>query len=704
MVPQAARRRIITAMAGKFLLLVAIAPAVWAQLSPLAKQVTIRRDTYGVPHILAETEEAAAYGMGWAQAEDHAVEIARRFVSARGEAAAFLGAAGVETDFEVRRYRNHTFAAESFSRLSPLMQAMLKAYAAAYNDYAAMHRKQLPDWIPVFNGVDVFAQGRAEIMRFAFSRARQSMQAVRVKYGEPAPPPPEDDGGSNMWALAPKRTTSGKAILLGNPHQSWSALYWEAHITVPGKLNMFGGTFVGRPLLTTGFNEHLGWTHTVNLPDLDDIYALNLDPEKPHHYLYDGKSMPLGSREITVPVRGAQPQTRTYWHSHLGPLVHRTKDKAFAIKSAILDAYGYYEQWYELGKARNWKEFRATLEKNSLPMFNLTYADVDGNIFYLWNGTVPKRLDDGTDYRVDIPAPNPKHVWSAFHPTSELPQLLNPSGGYVQNCNDPPWWTSLRNPLDKKRYPSYFEPGRTLGLRTQMSLEMIESREKFSLEDVMRLKNNTRMLLADRVKPDLLKALRAVNHPGAALMETWDNYTNAQSRGAVLFQRFWDQYQKAAKPEPYAVPWDEKNPARTPSGLRDHSLAVKMFDEAMQWTRDTYQDPAVAWGDVHRFRLAGKDLPANGAPGEYGLFRVMGYRTEKDNTRVATGGDGWVMAIEFTRPPRAHSILAYGQTSNPESPHSKDQIEIFAQHRFKPVWFTEEQIRANLKRSYRPGE
>jgi acyl-homoserine-lactone acylase len=692
-------------MAKTLLLFFAFLPLIWAELNPLARQVTIRRDTYGVPHILAETEEAAAYGMGWAQAEDHAVEIARRFISARGESAQYFGAAGVDADFEVRRYRNHSFAMESFSKLSPLMQSMLKAYAAAYNDYVALNRNQLPDWIPAFTGVDVFAQGRAEIMRFAFSRARQSIQSVQRKYGA-SPSPWQDDGlgGSNMWALAPKRTKSGKSILLGNPHQSWAALYWEAHVTVPGKLNMFGGTFVGRPLLTTGFNETLGWTHTVNLPDLDDIYVLELDKEKPHHYLHDGKSMALASREISVPVRGGQPQTRTYWSSHLGSIVHRTSEKVFAIKSAILDAYGYYEQWYDLGKARNWKQFRAILERNHLPMFNLAYADADGNIFYLWNGTVPKRVDDGTDYRAEVPGATSRHIWTAFHPTADLPQLLNPSSGYVQNCNDPPWWTSLRDRLDPKRFPSYFEPGRTLGLRTQISLQMLESSDKFSLDDVMRLKNNTRMLLADRVKPGLVKALQDVHHPGATLMEAWDNSTNSTSRGAVLFQRFWDLYREAAKPEPFAIAWDAKNPARTPSGIANPQLAVQKFDEAMQQITKSYGDPAVAWGDVHRYRIAGQDLPASGAPGEYGVFRVMGYRDDKDGKRVATGGDGWVMAVELTRPPRAFSILAYGQTSNPASKHSADQIALFAGHGFKPVWFTESDIQANLARSYRPGQ
>src|SRR5574341_503305 len=125
--------------------------------------------------------------------------------------------------------------------------------------------------------------------------------------------------------------------------------------------------------------------------------------------------------------------------------VHRTANKIFALKSSILDEVRYFEEWYAMNKARNLREFLSILRMNVIPMFNLAYADVDGNIFYLWNGMVPKRLDDGTDYRLDVPGDTGKYVWKGLHKLEELPQLLNPGGGYVQNCNDPPWYTSLRN-------------------------------------------------------------------------------------------------------------------------------------------------------------------------------------------------------------------------------------------------------------------
>lgn len=707
-----------------------------AAKKPLSDQVVIRRDTYGVPHILAETEEAAAYAMGYAQAEDHAVEIARRFIGARGEEAKYTGA-GVENDFAAKRYGLYELSKQNFDKLSPLGRQIMNAYAAGFNHYVEKHRKDLPAWIPTFDGVDVLARSRQEVFRFAFNRG-SIIQALQQKYraeaetGRVASPinrdelaayftEPESQDGSNLWSISGSRTTSGKPILLGNPHQPWSALYWEAHVTVPGRINFYGSTFVGRPMLTSGFNEHLGWTHTVNNIDPEDIYALTLDPKTPEHYVFDGKSMPLTKREFAVEAKSAdgsiKTERRTYWYSHLGPVVHRTRDKAFAIKSSILDEWRFYEGWYEMTRAKSYAEYYATLKKNLVPMFNIGYADADGNIFYLWNGMLPKRVDDGMDYRLDVPGETSKYVWTQLHRTEELPQLLNPSGGYVQNCNDAPWWTSLRNPLDPKKYPSYIEPGVPLRFRSQMSLEMLEGQEKFSLQDVMRLKFNPKMLLADRVKPDLIKAIKAVQNPsedlrrGLAVIEAWDNRTSADSRGGTLFQRFWDTYNGAVK-QPFAVAWDAKNPAKTPYGLSDAAQAVKHFEEAVRWTRQKFGSENVTWGDAHRIRLGDLDLPATGANGIYGLFHNVQFGEAPDGKRVvgtiergkpmAGGGDGWIFVVEFTKPLTAYSLLAYGQTTNTASKHSTDQAVSFAKGQFKRIWFTEAEIKANLEREYRP--
>ncbi len=695
----------------------------------LAEQVTIRRDTFGVPHILAKTEEAAAFGFGYAQAEDHCEEIALSYISARGENAKYFRT-GIESDFLVKRFDNYGVCQKNFSQLDPLLQKIFRAYAAGINHYVSQHKSELPAWIPAINEIDVLAN----IHEGSIGAVNAVIRRLQAKYeNKPAPPqisraellPDEfaadaEEAGSNAFAIGPSRSVSGKAMLLGNPHLNWSSLYWEAHVTVPGKINFFGSTLAGLPVLRAGLNEHLGFVQTNNAPDMADVFALKVDPNNAAQYIFDGKPMPITKREVAVEIKNAdgslKTEKRAYEYSHLGPIIYRNNGQAFVYKSTQLDSYRHFEGFYRLSKARNLKEWMAVMKMNLLNYSNFTYADAAGNILYFWNAQLPKRVDDGTSYDLDVPAETSKYLWQSLHPVTDFPQLLNPRGGYTQNCNNPPWFPSLRDPLDETKYPAYFERGE-LGLRPQMALEMLESQPKFSIEDVKRLKFNNKMLLADRVKPDLIKAIKATTNPSEDLqkaltvLEAWDNQAAADSKGTMLFLRFWDTYSAAVK-QPFAVAWDKQNPGKTPYGLSDTTQALKALEEAVNWTRKTYGSEAVAWGEINRYRFNGIDLPADGAPGNYGMFRVLRCTPQPDGKRVAGWvgndkplagfGDGWVLAVEFAKPVKAYSILAYGQTTNPNSKHSRDQIELYARHQYKKIWFTEAEIKANLERAYRP--
>ena len=712
-----------------------LVPAETSPASKLAARVVIRRDLYGIPHIRAETEEAAGFGFGYAQAEDHCLVIARSLVRARGEEAKYFGT-GAESDFLLKLYDATRAAAEDLRNVSSVYRKIVNAYAEGVNQYVREHRSELPEWIPEFSGIDVMASRRAGAIRSAFSQA--TIRALQRKYppagirigdewlaiatgDDTGAGTPDELPGSNAFALSGTRTTSGFPILLGNPHLNWSSLYWEAQVTVPGKINFFGSTLAGIPVLRAGFNENLGWVTTNNSPDVSDVFALDMDPQKPDHYLFKGKPRPLIKKEITIQIRAEdgtlQSQKRDYWDSHLGKILYRTAEKAFAVNSTQIDAIHYYEGFYHLSKTSSLKQFLSVMDRNMVPTSNFTYADAGGNILYMWNARVPERPDDGTDYSLDVPGSSGRYVWKKMLKPGRFPRLLNPGGGYIQNCNNPPWYASLRDPIDPGLHPRYLEEDRGLALRPQMALEMLEGQEKFSFADVIRLKFNTRMLLADRVKPALIQALREIANPGEDLqrglraLEAWNNLVSAGSKGAVLFQRFWDTYSRSAA-EPFALPWDPAKPAATPAGLSDPVLAVKHLEDAVRWTRQRYGAEDVAWGEVHRFRFGPLDLPGDGASGNYGLFRVLQFTDLPDGKRVAGQvrenetpigfGDGWVIAVEFSKPVRAFSVLAYGQSTNPMSKHSADQIRLFADHQLRPVWFSEADIRAHLEKEYRP--
>ncbi len=687
------------------------------KLPQLAGEVEIRRTTYGVPHILGQSEAAAAFGFGYCQAEDHLLSIMRQMLIARGESAKFFGKGNLETDFESRQFRIHARAEETYHKLDPEFRKILEGYAAGFNYYIELRRENLPNWVQPLTPHDVAAHGMAGVMRFAFDRGgiigaflrKQKKEAAGLLDDNPA----EHEVGSNMWAFSPERTKSGKTILMGNPHQPWAEVstYYEAHVTVPGKLNFYGSTFVGRPILTSGFNENLGWSHTVNYPDLEEIYEVDLDPHRPDHYLFDGGSVAMQGEEVTIEYKendALKTETRTFWHTPLGPVILRTAEKIYVLRSACYDEYRSYEQWYRMSKAKDFKGFRGTLDMLAVPMFNICYADRDGNIFYVWNGMVP-RFPHPAHTSEAVHATKSSELWTEFHPVADLPQLFNPKGGYVQNCNDPPYFTNLNEVIDWKKFPDYFGPAR-LGLRTQHSLTLVDNAKKFSLEEVRDMKFSPRMLLADRVKDDLIDALLASNpneevKKAAQLLKEWDNTASAESRGSTLFATWWQRFgmQPAGASDAYEAPWVPEKPMETPHGIGNKPRAVETFLRAMEETQKAYGSWDVKWGDAHRVRRGSVDVPVSGGSGFMGCFRVLDFKKADDGKQVVSGGDSWIFTVEFDDPPKAYSVVGYSQSEVETSPYFNDQTPLYANNQMKKVAFTEGEIKEQLVKSYHPG-
>jgi acyl-homoserine-lactone acylase len=684
-----------------------------AELSSL---VTIRRDKFGVPHILGQTEEAAAFGQGYATAEDHCLDMARLYLKARSEEAAYFGEMFAPLDMMTKRLHIYDVASDGYLKSPPWVQSILDGYAAGYDRYVEKHRSDLPEWVKPVTGIDVLAHTRrVTIMEFTMNLnqlgqiGQKAMQAAAVDPGNTEAL--AEGPGSNMWAIGKGRTAGGEGILLGNPHLAWagSQIFHEVHLTVPGRINVSGTTLIGTPGVAIGFNEGLGWSHTVNLHDSDDIYELTLDPGDPHRYIYDGKSLPMQKEGISIQVKtdaGLVTKKEDLYQTHYGPVLKWLNGKGYAFKSADMYEYRMTEQWSLMGKARNLEEFRRALDMQALPMFNICYADREGNVFYIFNGRFPDR-PAGYDWSGVVPGNTSATEWNRVLPESRLPYLVNPPGGYVQNSNSSPWYTNLHAIIDRRQYPADLTPTFN-GLRTQLGLEMLENETSFTLEKVLKYKFNTKLMLADRVKWDLLHLARGRASQGidleeaARVLQAWDNTVSRSSRGSMLFVTFWNLYRRRAHPI-YAVDWNEHYPASTPYGIGDEPAALQSLAEAAKEVKDKYGALDVAWGDVHRLRRGSLDVAIGGLTDEYGAFRVIGYATDKDGKYVAVGGDSYVLAVDFTGSgPRAYTVVAYSESDDSKSSHYNDQSRLFADEQWKPAWFTEEDIARNLERSYHP--
>jgi acyl-homoserine-lactone acylase len=685
-----------------------------AQPPELWRQVEIRRTAQGVPHIHAENLRAAAYALAWVQLEDYGAGIARGLLRARGEMGLYFGRDSMQSDFVNRRA--HARAIETHHLLDQETRDVYAGFADGVNRYMELHPDEFPVQLPRFTAYDVAARDVGRPSPAGMQRVAQRVDsAFRSGLALPMvdpPAEPDPDEGSNAWAFAPSRTRSGNAVLVRNPHLAWTAGYYEAHIRVPGVLDYYGDFRIGGPFTVIGgFNPDLGWATTNNAPDLDELYALQAATAREDHYVLDGVPLPLRRETVNVDYLDGDTvasESRDFWFTPYGPVVHRGEGWIYVFRAAGDGDYRAGEQFLRMMRAGNYAEWMDAMRMRARVTSSITYADRAGNIYYVWNASLPWLPHSNGGDSTAVVATRLSHMWTRYLPFDSLPQLLNPRGGYVQNSNDPPHFTSLREPLEPWRH-NFNTPGSRLGLRTQLSLELIDNAPRMSLEEIVTLKHSPRMLLADRVKPDLIRAVREAS-PSAellaavALLEQWDNTASAESRGSVLFETWWRRYSAGlGESQRYAIPWSVDDPMRTPRGLADIVRARESLVRAMEETIAQHGRMDIPWGDVHRVRRGNVDVPVSGCGGALGCFRVLSFQNAPDGKRMVSGGDGWTLAVEFAEVPRAYSILGYGQSNRPESPHYSDQAEMFARGEMKRVAFTEADIEAATVRRYRPG-
>jgi acyl-homoserine-lactone acylase len=682
----------------------------------LAAQVEILRTEYGVPHIVAENTAALGFGLGYVQVEDYGNRVVHGLVQSRGQLGRYFGVDSIDSDFRARR--GLALARRTYPLLSHGARALMEGFAAGVNRYVELHPEEFAQWGPVrFDGVDVHARF---VLTVDSGDARPFLRRLASVGPEAISP---DDEGSNSWALAPSRTASGAAILLRNPHLSWDAGYYEVHLVIPGELNWYGDVRIGAPLFYIGgFNERLGWSTNSNGPDLDEIYAFVADTARAHHYLLDGQSVAVARDSVTVEYHsgdGFREETREYWSTPHGPVIARRDGLIFVLKAGHDGAFRMVDQYLAMMRAQNLEEWLEAMRIRAHESSHFTYADADGNIVYLWNASLPDRPHPPAGDTAAVLVHRASEMWQELVPFDALPQLRNPASGYLHNENDPFYFTNLEEPFDTAAYGPNF-PRPDLRLRSQLGLELLRGLpEAATLEDVVAAKHSPRMLLADRVKDDLVAAVREAKSStdvldAIAVIEAWDNTTARDSRGGVLFYRWFEGYLEGAGTErtrewrdglrvAFREPWRSDAPTTTPRGIADPDGAVRAFEWAVATTRDTYGSVAVSWGEVHRAQLGDLDLPIGGCPGVAGCFRTLYFDDAPAGKRVARSGDGWVLAVEFGSVPRAYSILAYGQSNREHAPHATDQLGMFTEGRMKRVAFTMADIEQRLVRRYRPG-
>lgn len=682
----------------------------FALVCPLmaAPKAEILWDKFGVPHIFAPNIEEMFYAHGWAQMHNHADLLLRLYGESRGRGAEYWGADKVALDRWLHVNGMPARAKVWYEAQTPEFRKNLDAFARGINDYAKAHPQHASAAMRVVlpvSGIDVVGHS----LRAVHYMYMGSMNRLRTETAAPARRAALEserfvEAGSNTWTIGPSRSAAKSSMLIINPHLAWEDFYtyMEVHLVAPG-YDLYGAPQIGFPTPVIGFNRHTGWGRTVNTIDTVDFYRLK---SKGGQYEFDGQWKDFATREASFRVKQSDGSMReerfTVRESVHGPVVQED----IAMRVAGLDRPKMLEQWFRMGGAKNLKEFQEALRMQSVPMWNANYADDQGHIYLVTNGTIPRRkTGDWAFWQKPVPGDTSETMWNDYLKLEELPQSLDPKSGFNQNANEQPWFVTMPQ-LDAAKYPKWVAPPpeRPLTFRTKRSLRMLAEDKSITYEELLAYKHDTRVELADAVLPDLLVAGKGVQSEvlkkSLAVLEKWDRHLDGNSRGAVLFQMFADRYFGTSDfmGDRFRVLYNPKEPLRSAEGIADPKAALAALEQAAVNCQQAYGSLEVPYGEVFRFQRGNKDLPGNGGAGRLGLFRTMTFGKRQGNKFYPSHGETFVCAIEFSKNQRAQCALGYGNASQPGSPHIDDQLSLMVDKKLHPVWRERKDIETNLER------
>tara|TARA_B110001454_G_scaffold93077_1_gene88726 strand:- start:127 stop:2214 length:2088 start_codon:yes stop_codon:yes gene_type:complete len=660
--------------------------------SNLLQENTINWDSYGVPHIKASSKENLFFSQGWALMHNHANKVLKLYGKSRGRSSEYWGEKYISNDYLVHTLGFSELADQWELEQDPELKMIYSNFVDGMNAYAENNPNKIDDENKIVLPVttkDVNLQG----MYVVFTRFIGGDDLGRVQEWP--------DMGSNTYAIGPKKSASGNTMLVQNPHLPWSNefLFTEYHFNLNGR-NMYGANLVGMPGIAIGFNESLGWSHTDNTIDNADTYELNLIG---NGYELDGEEKEFESTKKIILIKkedgSLHENELTILKTLHGPVIKKTKDKVIAIRLVGLDRANMFLQWWKMLNSKNFDEFESALKMAQIPFWNVMYADKFGEIFYLFNGLVPKRKQDSWEYwnRI-IPGGKSEDIWTDVHSYEDLPKVKNPESNWLQNANDPPWTSTIPMVLNPNDYPGYMAP-KVMHFRPQRSAKMLIEDPSITFDELVEYKLSTRLEFADRILDDLFLAIDdfgSTNSKKAKkLLQEWDRKADVNSIGMLLFYH-WSNKFSVDDNSTYTKPWNINDPLNTPDGLSDPQKAVRLLDESVVEIEEKFGRLDVKWGDYYRIKYNGIDLPANGIDGRLGVFRVAWPGRSTDKNMYVGGGDSWVSVIEFGQKVRAKALLSYGNSTQKDSPNNGDQLELFSKKELRDVWFYESELIPNI--------
>jgi acyl-homoserine-lactone acylase len=661
-------------------------------------EATIRRTSYGIPHVTAKDFGSLGFGEAYAFAQDHLCSLADQVVMAHGERAKFFGAgerdAHLQSDIAMKALRVAELAAADVKQANGDVKEWLAGYAAGYNAYLAEVGVngiagwcRGAAWVRPITAEDVIARGRLVTLTLTqLAPAIASAEPPRPGTSAPQIDLPAADGQlSNGWAIGRDRSETRRGLLLANPHYPWVGAnrFWEKHLTIPGKYDVYGVSLLGSPGVGIGFNRHVAWTHTVSAGVRFTGYALKLVPGKPTSYIYDGQPRAMTTRDVQVDVRQSdgtlKRASRTVYASHHGPIVNFpglpwTTTRAIALRDANADNNESFETYMAMARATTLDDVKRAHAVGGISFVNTMVATADGRAFYIDAASAPHLSDatikwwttqvenegdvktaygrglvllDGSDSAFEWV--NDRRARNAGIVPSELaPQLERTD--YVFNANDSYWISHARAPLTGFS-PVHGREGRPRSLRTRMNAGLLDDVSaagpsgadgRFSIDEAWAALFGNRAMSVELLRASLVDRCRATPQEVAVgtvrvplvnacrVLADWDGTFNLESRGAILWREFITQVRPADLPQLYATPFDAADPLGTPRGLAaargGNDVALAALGRAVQIMERAGLALDAPLAQVQIAQRGARRIPIHGGlGGEEGIANFVNY-------------------------------------------------------------------------------
>jgi acyl-homoserine lactone acylase PvdQ len=672
-----------------------------------AADTTLYRDTWGVPHIYADDESAGMFALGYAQAEDRLEDIYLAIRTGIGRLAEVKGKDFIQQDYMMRLTHNDTLHAPYLESAPETLRKNLTAFTAGIQAYIDEHPDEAAEVAIPIEPWHPLAVGRAMILRWPIGTMMDDL-----KNGGDRKQPAM---GSNQWAVSPKRSADGSAILLSDPHLTWEglAVLYEARFHA-GELHMNGFYLIGSPMLAIGHNQRVGWALTTGGPDTSDVYRIKFRLAPRPEYEYDGEWKPITIESYTIPVANGEPITKQAFFTHLGPVISEPDLKsgvAYVGASPYLEQTGLYSQFYRMAKSRDVTEFNRILGEHQYNEQNVMSADVNGNISYVRNGATPIR-PDGYDWSRPVDGTTSATAWKGIHPQSDLVGIMNPPQGYMQNCNISPANMMIDSTLTPDKYPTYiynvsWDKNNPRGRRT---VELLEADPSVTAEDALSIVFDVYDRLAPRWQKELQSAYEAAADTYRDNQElqravqailAWDGHYTKESTATVLF-KFW-RLRCGEQIDLSPIGREE------PLSEESRTKMLELLDQMIRELTTRYGKWDVPWGQVHVVGRGGIYFPVDGADyssgdkeGNFSETLIDVRCTElkdRPGIQVANSGSMAMILMFFDKDGvRSYTCTPWGQSAHPESPHYIDQAAaLYSQRRMKSAWWTMDDLRPNIE-------